>query len=185
MNQPTNLQPIALIDALAHSYTITREVLAERVAKFESEVQAVRNRLLPGIKTAAAAAADIQGELSAEIARNPELFVKPRTMTLHGIRLGYAKGKGKITWEDDVKVVAAIRRHFAQDLAAALIRTVEQPVINALAQLPAAELRKLGVQVEEAGDHIYIKASDSEVDKLVAQILKEGAVDEAEATAAK
>jgi hypothetical protein len=184
MNHPTNL-PIELIDYIAHTYTNAREVLAERVAKFEAEVQAVRTRLLPGIKTAAAAASDIQGALSAEITRNPELFEKPRTMTLHGIKLGYQKGKGKITWEDDAKVVAAIRRHFARDLADALIRTVEQPVKDALAQLPAAELRKLGVQVEEAGDHIYIKASDSEVDKLVAQILKEGAVDEAEAAAAK
>ena len=51
---------------------------------------------------------------------------------------------------------------------------------DALAQLPAAELHKLGVQVEEAGDRVYIKASDSEVDKLVVAILKEGAVDEAE-----
>ena len=66
-----------------------------------------------------------------------------------------------------------------------MIRTVEEPVKDALAQLPAADLRKLGVQVEEAGDHVYIKAADSDVDKLVAAILKEGAVDEAEEAAAK
>jgi len=184
MNHPTEFSLIAQIDALASDYAKAREVLAERVQHFESEVQAVRNRLLPGIKSAAAGAANTQSFLSAGIICQPELFTKPRTMTLHGIKLGFAKGKGKITWADDDKVVAAIRRHFAQDSADTLIRTVEEPVKDALAQLPAVELRKLGVQVEEAGDHVYIKASDSEVDKLVAAILKEGAVDEVEVTGA-
>jgi hypothetical protein len=185
MNHPTNLSPIELIDYLAHQYANNRELLAERVAKFEAEVTAVRTRLLPGIKTAAAAAANVQGDLSAEITRHPELFEKPRTMTLRGIKLGYQKGKGKITWDDDAKVIAAIRRTFAQDTADKLIAIVERPVKDALANLPAHELRRLGVQVEEAGDHVYIKASDSEVDKLVARILEEGAVDDAETVAAK
>jgi hypothetical protein len=113
-----------------------------------------------------------------QLTGHPELFERPRTMTLHGIRLGYAKGKGKITWEDDAKVVAAIRRTFARDTSDRLIAITERPVKDALASLPAAELRRLGVQVEEAGDYVFIKASDSEVDKLVAQILKEGAVEE-------
>jgi hypothetical protein len=105
-------------------------------------------------------------------------------MTLHGIRLGYQKGKGKITWDDDAKVIAAIRRTFTKATADTLISVIEKPAKDALANLPAAELRRLGVQVEAAGDAIYIKAADSEVDKLVARILEEGAVDEA-ATAAK
>lgn len=175
--------PIEAIDTAAGTYAKARELLAERCMRLEAEVQVIRNRFLPGIKSAAAIAADAQGDLSSEITRHPDLFVKPRTMTLHGIKLGYQKGKGKITWDDDDKVIAAIRRHFAQDLADTLIAKIEQPVKNALAQLPAAELRKLGVTVEEAGDQIVIKASDSEIDKLVARILKEGAVDETEAAA--
>jgi hypothetical protein len=180
MNTTTQIPPVSQIDALAADYAQARDILAQRVERFQTVMQKVRKRLLPGIKAAAAGAANTQSFLSAGIQANPELFSKPRTMTLHGIKLGFAKGKGKITWGDEDKVVAAIRRHFARDLADTLIRTVEQPVKDALAQLPAAELRKLGVQVEEAGDHVYIKASDSEVDKLVAAILKEGAVDEVE-----
>jgi hypothetical protein len=185
MNTIQELPPIAQIDALAEDYAQARDILAQRVERFETLMQKIRTRFSPGIKSAAVGAANSQGLLSAGITRNPELFKKPRTMTLHGIKLGFAKGKGKITWGDEDKVVAAIRRHFAQDMAATLIRTVEVPVKDALAQLPAKELRLLGVQVEEAGDRIYIKAADSEIDKLVAAILKEGAVDEAEETAAK
>jgi hypothetical protein len=185
MTNPITASPIEAIDFSASIYAKAREVLAERVANFEAEVQAVRKRLLPGIKTAAAAAADAQGELSGQVTTHPDLFIKPRTMTLRGIKVGFQKGKGKITWDDDDKVVAAIRRHFAQDLADTLIAKIERPVKDALAQLPAADLRRLGITVEEAGDHVYIKAADSEIDKLVAQILEEGAIDEAEAAAAK
>lgn len=182
MSSPITASPVEQIDLHSRQYAAAREVLAERVSKFEAEVQAIRNRLLPGIKSAAAAAATQQGELAADVVHYPELFVKPRTMTLHGIRLGYIKGKGKITWEDDAKVIAAIRRTFAQDTADKLIAIVERPVKDALANLPAHELRRLGVQVEEAGDQVYIKAIDTEVDKLVARILQEGAVGEAEAS---
>ncbi len=178
MSSPITASPVEQIDGHARQYASAREVLAERVSKFEAEVQAIRNRLLPGIKSAAAVAAVLQSELAAGIAQHPDLFVKPRTMTLHGIRVGYIKGKGKITWEDDEKVIAAIRRAFAKPTADRLIAIVERPVKDALAQLPAAELRRLGVQVEEAGDQVYIKAIDTEVDKLVARILEEGAVDE-------
>src|SRR5208283_3723611 len=124
------------------------------------------SRLTPGIRAAATVAADVQGELSGAITSHPDLFVKPRTMTLHGIKFGYQKGKGKISWSDEAKVIAAIHRTFAQDTVDTLIATVEKPVKDALANLPAHELKKLGVQVEEAGDYVFIKASDSEVDKL-------------------
>ena len=87
------------------------------------------------------------------------------------------------TWDDDAKVIAAIRRTFTKATADTLISVIEKPAKDALANLPAAELRRLGVQVEDAGDSIYIKAADSEVDKLVARILEEGAVDEAAAAA--
>jgi len=185
MNNSTNVSSIEVIDYYCRQYAEAREVLAARVMKLEAETAALRNRLLPGIKAAAAAAADRQALLSAEISSHPDLFTKPRTMTLRGIKIGYQKGKGKISWDDDDKVVAAIRRTFALDKADALLRIKEEPIKAALEQLPAAELKRLGVQVVEAGDQIVIKAIDGDVDKLVARILKEGAVDEAEESAAK
>lgn len=183
MTNPITASPIEAIDFSASIYAKAREVLAERFMRLEAEVQAIHNRFLPGIKGAAAVAVDAQARLSAQIAGHAELFVRPRTMTLHGIKLGYQKGKGKIIWGNEAKLLAAIRRNFAQDLADTLIAKEEHPVKDALAQLPADELKRLGVSVEGTGDQIIIKASDSEIDKLVARILKEGAVDEAEPAA--
>ena len=38
--------------------------------------------------------------LRALIEESPELFEKPRSVVLHGIKLGYQKGKGGIVWDD-------------------------------------------------------------------------------------
>jgi hypothetical protein len=183
MNNSTNVPAIEVIDYHIRQYAEAREILAARVMKLEAEVAAVRNRLLPGIKHAVAYAADLQSALSAEVQRHPDLFIKPRTITLRGIRVGFVKGKGKISWEDNDKVIAAIRRTFAPATADKLIAITERPIKDALAQLPAAELKKLGVTIEEVGDQILIKAVDDQVDKLVARVLKEGEIEEAEAAA--
>ena len=74
-------------------------------------------------------------------------------------------------------MVARIKKHLPEQ-ADVLIRTKEAPVKEALAQLTAAELKKIGVTIEDAGDTVVIKPVDSEVDKLVDALLKGAASDE-------
>lgn len=169
------------IETLAKEYACARAALAARSVVLNDEVQALYRRKIAGIKACAADAVDCQARLVAAIEKHPDLFVKPRTMTLHGIKLGFQKGKGKIEWDDNEKVLAAIARNYPEQVAEQLIITSRTPSKDALAQLPAADLRKLGVTVADASDFVFVKATDSEVDKLVAKILKEGAVEEAAA----
>jgi hypothetical protein len=178
LSPSTTTAAIAEIETCAKTYAAARAVVAERVGALEEESRAIHRRRLGGIKSALAVAADAQAALAGAVERRPELFAKPRTMTLHGIKLGYQKGKGKLKWADDEKVLAAIKRSYAPAIAAKLIVTTERPAKEALALLPAAELRKLGCEITEAGDFVIIKAADTEVDKLVEKILKEGAVEE-------
>ncbi|MBI5770798.1 MAG: host-nuclease inhibitor Gam family protein [Verrucomicrobia bacterium] len=175
-----NATSVALneIETLAKQYADERSTVATRVQTYEDQVRATQRRFVPGIKTAAAQAAAAQARLVAAIEKHPELFAKPRTLTLHGIKLGFQKGKGKIEWDDDEKVLAAIARNYPAPVAETLIITTRTPAKDALAQLPAADLRKLGVTITDAGDFVVVKATDSEVDKLVAKILREGAVEE-------
>lgn len=166
---------IVVVEHAAKKYSDARATLCERVNALEDEVRAVRNRHLRGIKLAAGVAAQRKSELVAEIAAAPHLFAKPRTFTLHGVKVGFQKGKGRVDWEDDAKVVRLIRSHYAEEQAELLIITTETPSKDALAKLPANELRRLGVTLEEAGDAVVVKAVDGEIDKLVAKILEEGA----------
>ena len=45
-----------------------------------------------------------------------------------------------------------------------LVATTERPAKDALAQLTAAELKKLGISVTDGGDAVFIKPADSAVD---------------------
>jgi hypothetical protein len=169
------VETLSIIEAKTKAYAVAREVLAVRVSELESEVKSVQRRRMPGLKSAAAAAKDAQHALAAAVQAAPECFVQPRTITLHGIRVGFYKGTGKLDWESDERVVALIKKHLP-DQAELLIRTKETPIAKALQNLSVADLRRIGCTVEEAGDSVYIKASDSDLEKIVAGILAEGAI---------
>jgi hypothetical protein len=165
---------LATIDGLAAHYAKARRLLAERVSELEAEVAALQRRRIQGIKTAASDAAALQEQLRTRIEGAPHLFEKPKTYTLHGITVGYRKGAGKAEWDDSAKVCALIRKHLP-DQAEVLIIVEEKPSADALKNLDARDLARVGVRMEGTGDFVVVKAADSAIDKLVARILKEGA----------
>ena len=158
----------------AEVHAQARNLLAERVTALTDAQAALRREHLPGIKRALARAAETEAALRALVEANPGCFVKPRTQVFAGIKVGYAKGKGAISFEDADSVVARIKKHFP-DQVDVLIRTKEEPVKDALSNLSAADLKKIGVTVSEAGDKCVVKPVDSEVDKMVDALLKAAA----------
>lgn len=169
----TTVTPIETVEFHAKQFAAARRILNERVQACKAERDAIMRRHLRGIKGAAAACAQYQAELRAAIEAHPDLFVKPRTVTLHGIKVGYQKGKGRIEWADTAKVVELIRRHLGPE-AAALIKVSETPIREALLTLDLAALKKIGCTVVETGDQIVIKDTADAVDKLVARLLADG-----------
>ncbi len=168
------------IDALALKFSGVRSKLAEHVRELNDEVEAAKRRHLAAIKRLTERAAEAQLELDAAIKESPALFVKPKTITLHGIKVGFKKGAGKIEWEDADQVVKLIKKHFPEQTDV-LIITKEKPAKEALEQLSAAELKKLGIQVADTGDVVVIKDTATDIDKLVTALLKEAITEEVEA----
>jgi len=160
------------IEDFTRRFGSARTELAERLAALETDLLAAKKRHLRGIRASLAKATELRDALSAEIAAHPELFAKPRTITIDGIRVGLAKGKGKIVWDDEDKVVALIERHFPEAVET-LVKTTRVPVRGALANLTVAELKKIGCRIEESGDEVLIKPQDSELDKLIGRLLKD------------
>ncbi len=173
--------PVTLnqIESKARTYSDARDRLRELCAALEDGMKALRIEHLSGIRRALNRAAEAEAALHALVEQAPELFVKPKTVILHGVRVGYMKGKGKIEWESDEQVVKLIRKHFPE-LADVLIVTAEKPSKDGLAALTVADLKKLGATVDEAGDQVYIKPADSALDKMVDALLK-SATEEAKA----
>ena len=170
------------IEALAKRHADARATLVERVQRLEDSVTAAQREHARAIKGAVQTAAGTEAVLREAINANRSLFERPRTRILHGLKVGLRKQPGKLVWSDQARVVKLIRRHRPDD-AETLIRVTEAPVRQALAQLPATELRRLGVQVIESEDAIEVKHTDSAIDKWVDSLLA-GLRDEFEEEAA-
>lgn len=160
------------IELRAKRYAEAREHLAGIVAALNAGIEALKRDHMKRLKKAVADAAERHDALKALIEETPDLFVKPRTVVFHGIKLGYQKGKGKIEWDDADQVVRLIKKYFPAQ-ADVLVATSERPAREALAQLTAVELKKLGISVTDGGDAVFIRPADSAVDKMVDALLKD------------
>lgn len=154
------------IETRAHTYAEARETLADEVRALEDELETTKRARLTKIKRALAEAQAAHADLQAAIEGAPGLFEKPRTRVLHGIKVGIQKGKGKLTWADERRVIDRIHERMPE-LADTLIKCTEKPVKKALEQLDSKQLRTLGITVADAGDQIVIRPMDSDIDRLI------------------
>ena len=165
---------LALVEEKAERYANARQELSIRVHTLEANLIAIRKASVASIRAAAAIAKDARADLEAAIEANKAELEKPKTRTFHGIKVGFRKLVGSLTWKDGEKVVALIKKHFPEQTDI-LIRQVETPVKDALANLPVSDLKKIGVSVQDDTDEMVIKSADSSVEKLVEALLKETA----------
>lgn len=162
------------IETLTRQYADARKVVADRVEALNDEVASAYKRKMPGIKLALETAQLMKDALADGLKEAKEEFSTRRTATFHSIKVGYRKGKGNIDYADEEQVVRLIEKHFP-DQAEVLVVVTKSLNKAALNELSAEELKKIGCSVEGVGDCIVIKATDSDADKLVKRLLKEGA----------
>jgi hypothetical protein len=169
------------IERGAKAYAEGREKLAEIVSTLHAGIEALKREHLPQLRRAVRRAAELEAQLKTLVEQTPDLFVRPKTVVLHGVRVGFEKGKGAIQIEDPDLVVRLIRKRLPE-LADQLIKTEETPLKGGLQQLTVQQLKSIGCTVQEAGDRVVIRAVDKDVDKLVAALMK-GATEDAQAVA--
>lgn len=160
------------IERIAKKYASSREHLASIVATMNAGIETIKRDNIKRLKKAVADAAEQHDALKSLIEDAPGCFIKPRSVVLHGIKLGFMKGKGKIEWDDADQVVRLIKKCFPEQ-ADVLIATSEKPVKEALNGLTSAELKRLGISVTAGSDAVFIKPADSAVDKMVDALLKD------------
>lgn len=166
---------LAEIEKATKVYAADREELAKLVKNLTDELARATAFLLPGIKRAVARAAMREMELRELIKQSPEAFDKPKTQIFYDIKVGFRKGSGGITWEDEAEVVRLIEKHFAADQQELLIKTTKEPRAKAIAALEVAELKKIGCEVEGTAEIVVIKPIDCAVEKTVKALLKDAA----------
>ena len=160
------------IDQITKEYATEREKLSDRIRTLEDEINTLKRKRLPGIKNSVQTVLEKQEDLKAALEDSRPLFIKPRTIVFHGVKVGFQKAKGKLSWNDDAQVIKLIKKHFP-DQEDVLIKKTERPSKDALLNLSAENLKKIGVTISETGDVVVIKSTDSEIDKFVEALLKE------------
>lgn len=160
------------IEQKAKAFSKHRATLVQRVMMLNSAIDQLKRKHIADIKDAVNDTAQAQAELNVLIEKSPDLFVKPRTVIFHGVKVGYQKQKGKTTIKDEEKTILLIRKQLP-DLAEVLIETKETVSKAALANISVADLKRIGCTITDDIDAVLIKPTDSEVDKLVMALLKE------------
>ena len=159
------------IEQQTKHYATARQDLRDRVLALEDAVNKLKKKELPGIKRAVEDAAHCQEKLRSMIADSPDLFKRPRSIIIYGIKVGFQKAKGTLSWADDSAVVKAIKRLFP-DGWDGYVKVTEKPLKEPLATLPANDLKKLGITVSQDTDEVLIKSTENDIDKLVTALLK-------------
>jgi len=161
------------IEKLAEYYANVRDELTGRVQLMQQQMQQVQAEHTPRIRQLVRLVARNHANLHAAIEKHPELFERPKTIVAHGVRFGYIKQRGKVEIEDEETTIARIRKVLPEEQAELLIRVRESVDKNAVADLVVSDLKRLGITITDDRDVVVIKSVDSEVEKLVAALLKD------------
>lgn len=165
------------IETLTKRFADARAELRERVLRIKEEQETIKRRLLQGVRNALARAQTAHDELKVAVTAAPELFEKPKTRTLHGVRVGWMKQRGKLLWDDDGVVIESLRKILGEE-AEGFIRKTEKPLAARLADLPAKDLRRCHITITDDTEAVVIKAADGELDKLLDALIGDAQAEE-------
>lgn len=168
MSQNDQQTPRERIEAATLWYSKAREELRARMLAVQDQIRTITEAARPELIALVDQAANAKAELVALIDSNRGVFVKPKSIQWHGVKVGLQKGKGRVEWsgsEDDI--IARIEKMLDDATAKQLIDVKKKLKKDDLRDMPADVLAKLGVQVKDVGDAVVVKATDDAVDKLI------------------
>ena len=163
---------LADIEVYTREYANARQRVNAEAEALRADIDAAKRNRITNLKILVAAAIEKKHALENAITGNKSLFDKPKTQVFNGIKVGFRKQKGELSWEDVDKVVELIKKNFP-DQTDTLLRVVTTPVKAALENLSVADLKSVAVKVGNDDDVIVLKPVDANVDKLVEALLKE------------
>ena len=164
---------LAGLEKLTRSFADDYNGLRAIAADIQSEQDAVLKKYLPALRKAAARTQASRAELLSDLVAAPELFADKKTRVFHGVKIGFRKGKGSMEIADEEQFLKKLETMFPDESARGIYLSVQvTPLKAALAELPAGDLKKLGVTIEDTGDVALVKPVDGDVDKYVAALLK-------------
>jgi hypothetical protein len=157
---------------LAEAYAEVHNELITTVTELERKQLDLAAAAMPTIRRLVQKVATAEEKLRESVDGNRDSFVKPKTMTVAGIRFGLKKGVGGYVIEDEEAVIARIKKHLPEEDWDALIKTEESLKKAGLDGLEGGVLKKLGVEVQGDEEVVFVKPVDGKVSKAVNAMLK-------------
>lgn len=167
------------IEILTKDYSESYSKLSDKVRDLNDAIDAAKRKHMHYIKSFAEDALEKKSKLSNAIDESKDLFEKPKSIVIYGMKVGLQKGKGKITVPDEEKTILLIKKNLP-DQADILIKSEEKLLKPALNNLTAGDLKKVGLNLVESTDEVLIKPTGSDIDKIVTALLKEDPKEEME-----
>lgn len=162
---------LAEIGDLAREYAAARNRLEDVTDEVRELQRREVRRRLRSIKGRVAEVSAAREALAAAIEASPELFEKPRTRAVDGVKYGLRKKPGRLALEHSEEIVIRrLRRRLGTD-AEGYVRTRESLVRDGLRELDARTLAHVGISVVDARDEVVIAAASGDLDKLVEALL--------------
>lgn len=161
------------IDALAKEYSTASDSLAAIKTALTNDVEAIRLKYIDRLKQAADTLTSAAKNLDAAIVESPELFVKVKTQTLHGIKFGFRKAPDELVYKIDEESIIELIKEELPKKKKLLIKTEEKLVKAAIKNLSEDELKKIECEIEKNDDVVLIKSADDIIDKFVKQLTAE------------
>ncbi len=160
------------LEPLCRSYDAECVKLEEMIAELEADLENVKQKHLRGLKRQAGVVAAREAELYSGVEQSPGLFEKPRTVTMHGTKIGFTTSAGRLEWEcEDATLLERIKARFGRS-AGEYIRIKEEPNKDALKLLAPADMQKIGCRIEGAGDVVIVKRVAGDVEKLINKLIE-------------
>lgn len=159
---------------LAARHRVLTDLAAAQQAQIAQAIEPITRQFRGAIDAAAAEEAEALAELQALVEAAPALFVRPRSITVDGVKAGFRKEEDSLDWNDEQAVIARIE-NLLPESADLLIRTETTLVKDALGQLSDAHLQRIGVRKVLGADKAFVAIGESDLDKLVKTILADAA----------
>jgi len=161
------------IQQLTEAYADHYRFLNGLIRKMQEVIDDHKRSHMPAIINTVEKATEAKMALYEAIKQHPELFNKPKTQTFSGIKVGITKQKGKVTFDDEAKVIDRIEKKLPEDQAELLIRVSKNVQKQAVYDLLAADLKRLGISISDDENSVVIKPTDGDIDKIVSALLNE------------
>lgn len=162
------------IDAAAAEYRRARDVLRQLAADAQLELEQAKEAHLPLLRRALLDVATAEVALREAVQRSPAtLWERVRTRIVHGVKVGWAKARGRVEWDDEAKVIERVRKLLPADQAELLLRRRESVHKPAVYDLTAGDLKRLGIRVTDDCDQVVVKDTLGDLDRAVSTLLAE------------